>query len=194
MSTSTLYFDSNALLYVYVGGTAFELNRTEFRFASSYLGGPPDLRELTRNDGGDAPLHHIATLACSDFECPYQGRLPLLHGVTYQGSLLEYEVADAGNVVKTTYLSPNESDPEWPYPGYPALLPYWPLEVTRKRNCTWEVFADEFLNQPDDLIVVMPPPMQIGFSLWGRNPDTWPVDLCFAFNFASMKVEVQNRC
>ncbi|TWT66783.1 hypothetical protein Pla123a_44810 [Posidoniimonas polymericola] len=193
-----MFFDSNALLHVFVGGTAFELNRTESRFASSYLGGPPDLQELTREDGGDTPLHHIATLSCDEFDCSYRGRLPLLHGMTYQGSLLEYEVAESGHVVRTTYLSPNESDPEWPYPGYPALLPYLQLEVWKKRICTWEEFANEFINAPNeppaDLTVMMPPPMHIGFSLWGRHGDTYPVQLCFGLNFTTMKVEVTSWC
>jgi hypothetical protein len=64
--------------------------------------------------------------------------IPLIYGMCYDGCDIEMRK-----------MSPTQSSDGWPYPHFPALLPYVPLRVGDTRRCTYAEFAEAFPNMPE---------------------------------------------
>ena len=115
----------------------------------------------------------------------------------YSGCLLEYRLASV-NEIELLRLDPPESSEDWPYLGYPEILPYHQLELIDTAKCSWSEFAEAIPNaapsQPSDLFVAVPPPMTIGCSLWGRSGDEEGVVIAWELNVTSKKVVAYNLC
>ena len=82
--------------------------------------------------------------------------------------------------------------------GYPTLLPYVPLTVREPRSATWEEFSRDYPNmpdeQPEELVAVVPPPMSVGMSLWGRSGDAEGVVIVFECDLDAREVIAYNLC
>src|SRR5262249_12507343 len=129
--------------------------------------------KLSGIEHGPKPLHLIACL--SSDHLPVLGRhhiydLPLIYGMCYDGCTLEYRV-DTGSQVELLKLSPTQSSDDWPYPNYPPLLPYVPLQIAAERSASYADFVERFDNMPEqlttELMVAVPNPATLGISLWG---------------------------
>lgn len=164
---------SEELVAVHMDGRTYSFARSDSEARSIY-GGPQE-RTLKGARFGPARLHHIATLTSGSLPqlgAPkYIFSVPLVYGFRFEGCELEY-VFDT-NEIDVRRIAPHESSEEWPYPDYPPLLPYLPIDVVSDQIEDWDTFSARFPNlpeaQPAELVAVVPPPLEIGQSLWGRS-------------------------
>ena len=123
-------------------GHAYFLERSDSRTAS-YFGGPFE-GSTTGVENGPRPLHHIATLNGDCFEPLWHvvggGSLRLLYGMCYSGCRLKYR--NSANAVELLEIKPTNSTSDWPYPGYPSHLPYFPLRLQRRSKCNVQQFLE----------------------------------------------------
>jgi len=186
------------LVVIYHAGWATPLVRS-MAHSLSFFGGPLD-REATGAHLAK-PLHHIATIHLSHlqaFDNPHQARkLPLVYGLSYDSGLLRYSFEDHQRIA----IAPGtlgEPTPDWPYRSYSELLPYVPLEVGKPAQETWEEFCKRAPNlpstQPSELVVLVPPPATIGFSMWGPVGDAEGVTLVFECALERKTVTTYNVC
>jgi len=185
------------LVFAYCDGTSFAFERAPTH-AWSMFGGPLEAK-LSGVGHGPKPLHMIARL--SSEHLPALARhhvfnLPLLYGMCYDGCSLEYRV-ELGLKVELLKLSPTESSDDWPYPNYPLLLPYVPLQIGETRKCSYAEFAQAFPNmpesQPTELVVAVPPPATLGVSLWGSGGGD-AVTILFECDLTDQIVYASNIC
>jgi hypothetical protein len=184
------------LVFAYCDGTIFSFERAQTH-SWSVFGGPMEAK-LSGIEHGPKPLHMIASLSSEDL--PALGprhvfNLPLIYGLCYSGSNIEYRV-DIGLKVELLKLSPTQSSDDWPYANFPLLLPYVPLQIGETRSASYAEFAEAFPNmpesQPTELVVVVPTPATLGVSLWGKGGDN--VIILFECNLPDQMVYASNRC
>jgi hypothetical protein len=185
------------LVFAYCGGTVFSFERGS-KHSESAFGGPMTVR-LSGIEHGPKPLHMIARLGSGDLP-PLQGHfpidIPLIYGMCYDGCSIEYRV-HSGGPIELRELTPTESSDDWPYLHFPLLLPYVPLQIGETRRCSYAEFAEAFPNMPDEqpseLVVAVPPPATLGFSLWGSG-DHENVTILFECDLSDRVVAASNRC
>lgn len=143
-------------------------------------------------------LHHIATLSSQQIGelSTYSSRMALMYGMQYDGCRLEYVYERPDATVQK--LSPRKASKDWPYRGYPSLLPYMPLEVVMQGDADWSQFSEGRPNlpreQPAEMVVLVPAPMTIGVSLWGVHGDLEGVTIVFEVHLAQGRVCAYNVC
>jgi len=182
------------VVLAYCDGMVFSFERA-CRHSVSAFGGPMEY-ELSGIAHGPKPLHMIARLGATDLGAagPPLFDIPLIYGMGYDGCEVEYRVD--GRHIEICRMSPTESSDHLPYPQYPALLPYVPLEIGETRRCSYAEFAERFPSMPEhpaELIVVVPAPATLGVSLWGRGDDG-DVILLFECDLADRMIYASNRC
>lgn len=122
--------------------------------------------------------------------------LPLVYGMCYGGAGLTYKF-EFGDLTVLEMEATKPSD-DFPYAHFPAILPFVPLAVSEQKKQSWRQFNAPYPNlpddQPSDLIVVVPPPMTIGVSLWGREGDAEGVTLVFECDLKLKRVKAYNVC
>jgi hypothetical protein len=189
------------LVRAYCNGNIFSFERAEAH-AESWFGGPFE-DKLIGIEYGPKPLHLIARLALGHFtgSTPTQFfAIPLIYGMYYSGCDIEYRIRRADETdphkIELRKLSPTESSDDWPYPHFPPLLPYVPLQLGETRAASYEEFAEGVPNmprlQPTELVVVVPPPATLGLSLWGSG-DAEGVTIVFECDLADRVVYACNR-
>lgn len=176
------------LVYAFSNDKIFTFERA-WQYSGSTFGGPLEY-DLSGIQPGPAPLHMIAEL--SSVHLPSGFVLPLIFGMQYDGCCLRYRVMSSDKI-EILELNPSESCDGWPYANFPSLLPYAHLTLNvAPRFSSYEDLADAFPNIPDkqaaDLIIIVPPPATLGFSLWGRNGDLDGVILIFECDLSSRTV------
>lgn len=177
-------------LYTFAKGT--ERNPWSFDF----FGGPLE-RRLSGIQVGPMPLHHIATFMAGHVGAvPQIGAIPLAFGMCFDGCQMAYRFDR--KQIEITHMRPCTSTEDWPYANYPLLLPYYQLKLTGTEECSWERFAHLFINQPDkqpaDVVAVVPPPFDIGMSLWGPGDDSNDVQLVFNCDLGKRTIEATSHC
>jgi hypothetical protein len=185
------------LVIIYHDGTVTPLLRSLEHSVSVY-GGPLEAKVhvITLSQ----PLHHIATISHNHLAAlgapRYLLELPLVYGLFYDGCTLQYTFERNDLTVES--LEPSEPTKGWPYTDYPVLLPYAPLEVGSKQQECWEQFRRRAPNlpetQPAEVIVLVPPPATLGFSMWGRGGDGEGVMLVFECSLEEKRIVSYNLC
>jgi hypothetical protein len=70
--------------------------------------------------------------------------------------------------------------------------------TTITRRCAYREFAEDIPNmaneQPAELIVAVPPPSTLGFSMWGPDDDAGMVTVVFECDLRERAVRAYNRC
>ncbi len=190
------------LIFAYFEGAVVSFVRAH-EHSLSFFGGPLDGR-VSGIAHGPKPLHLIARLSATHLSPLRQGNsvrdglfdIPLIYGMYYDGCSLQYYV-DGINNVDLRDMSPTRSRDDWPYPNFPALLPYLPLRVGEARRSSYAEFAQQFPNMPPrqsaNVVITVPPPATIGVSLWGRA-DFDAVTLLFECDLAERMVFASNVC
>jgi hypothetical protein len=187
-----------ALITAFYKGTRYSLTPAgtiEF----SAFGGPSETK-VSGIRHGPLPLHFLGRLSGAEF-VPLRGsnvhNLPLLYGICYSGCLLKYRVESEGEV-KILELRPTKSAKGFPYEDYPRMLPYVPLQLSKKERMSYAKFAASFSNFPDtqsaELVVVIPPPASVGVSLWGKWGDAEGVAIVFECDLNNRTVQAYNVC
>jgi hypothetical protein len=186
------------LVAVHVNGMTYSFSRGNSEAGSVY-GGPLE-RSVGGCTFGPARLHQVASLSASSLPIlgapRYVFELPLVYGFRFDGCSLEYRFQT--NEIEVLRISPEISTEGWPYPDYPALLPYIPIEAALPTPQDWEAFASGYPNLPDEqpaeLVAVVPPAFLIGQSLWGRGGDLEGVCVVFECDLSEKKVRSYNVC
>lgn len=184
------------LVHVLVGTKSYVLSRVASG-SVSWFGGPAEgeVKGL-RSDRG--PLHHVATLSSNHIGelSKYGGRMALMYGMQYDGCRLEYAYERPDVTVEK--LSPQMASKNWPYRGYPFLLPYVPLAAVMQRDADWDQFVRGWSNlpreQPSEMVVLVPPPSTLGVSLWGVHGDWEGVTIVFEVHLAQGRVCAYSVC
>jgi hypothetical protein len=186
------------LILAFDGSETYSFVRQE-KHSFSVFGGPSESK-IIGNRFGSVRLHQIARLNHNHLPTlgtTYAFDLPLHYAMCYGGDgdvTYQFEHDDI------TILEMSQKKPgyDFPYQNYPALLPYVPLAVAKRKKQSWRQFAAQFPNMPDDqpsdLIVVVPPPMTLGVSLWGRWGDAEGVSIVFECNLKGKRVKAYNVC
>lgn len=97
-----------------------------------------------------------------------------------------------------TEMEPTASSSDWPYPEYPAYLPYFPLRLQRRSECSFQEFA-QLSCQPletvaSEVIILVPASPVLGVSMWGPSGDSEGVQVVFRCDLAKGTVETYNQC
>ncbi|MCK6447126.1 MAG: hypothetical protein L6Q99_12110 [Planctomycetes bacterium] len=178
---------AETLVHVFHAGVEHELVRATTATLSRF-GGPLEL-PVTGATFGPRRLHAIAHVSGAQVPTLLGARasleLDLAFGLCFDDCRLEYE-HDADRLRVLSITPPTSSD-DWPYADYPALLPFAPLELASSSRREWREFATRHglgpdgpaLEPPAELVVVVPPPMTLGVSLWGRMGDLEGVRVVF---------------
>jgi hypothetical protein len=177
-----------------------------FRFAASkqtrfsFFGGPA--RHLVGGvEHGPHPLHHVMTIWNRDLDIPgydFGNEVPLLYGLCFDGCRLEYK-RTATRAIELTKLTPASSSDDWPYPYYPLLLPYVPLEVEESQACSLDEFSSSVMQgvksvNDSEVLVVVPPNPEIGMSIWGLDGDADDVQIIFRYDTQTGVTKAYNAC
>ncbi|MBK7874172.1 MAG: hypothetical protein IPJ77_00190 [Planctomycetes bacterium] len=169
------------------------------RRSLSWFGGPR-VRTVRGAAHGPRALHAIAALSPEHvlaLRAPLPGSvLPLVYGLAYDACELEY--AYDLDAIELASIAPARSEDDWPYPHYPELLPYVPVEPGAPRAESWDAFAARFGGlaraAEAELVVVVPPPATIGQSLWGPDGDAEGATIVFACSPRERRVSAWNVC
>jgi hypothetical protein len=179
-------------------GKVWFLKRAE-EHTGSYFGGPFE-GEVRVSDVPVRSLHHIATITGRCFE-PLRhviggGTICLFYGITHSGCRLQYRVLASD--IELLQLDPEAPLEGWPYPNYPAYLPYFPLELDRVVDCEFEEFCElscQRLEHPgSDALIIVPPSPVLGMSMWGPSGDMECVQIVFRYSLESHIVDAFNQC
>ena len=183
----------------YFGGKAYFLEPDD-RFSWTHFGGPC---EVTFTGPGSDPhcLHHILTLHSGVIpplaQQPTAPAVPLFYGMQYDGCVLSYRVLKS-SLCEIVELDPRDADADYPYPDYPRLLPYIPLRLAKRTNCTAKQFANlawQGLDiKPKTMAVIVPPIFTCGVSMWGKWGDAEGVQIIFECDFENQTVKATNQC
>jgi len=165
---------------------------------ASRFGGPLELR-VEGVAHGPRPLHQVASLARHQLPASvpagFPARLPLIYGLRFNGCALSYRFGTAE--LELFEIHPRRSDEDWPYPGFPELLPFVPLAAGTPRPASWDEFAAGTPlaeRPPAELVAVVPPPATVGVSLWGSEGDLEGVTLVFEADLRACRVRAYNVC
>lgn len=183
------------LVIAYHAGTAIALVRSA-KHSRSVFGGP--LGPRVTGAHLEKPLHHIATLSPHHLGLPEMtSEIPLVYGFVYDGCSFRYSFENHRDIViQSGPLGSSTAD--WPYRGYPELLPYVPLERGSTTLESWEEFSRRATNlpptQPSELVLIVPPPATLGFSMWGPVGDAEDVTVVFECDLNRQTMTTYNVC
>jgi hypothetical protein len=166
------------------------------RITSFHFGGPLD-RTVTGLDHGPRRLHAIASLSSRAIRAlgrTYLLDFPLIYGMCFDGCDMTYRIIDSREI-EVLRMSITRSLDDWPYRGFPDLLPFVPLQLATATPRSYADFARRFPNLPDrregQLMVCVPPPATIGLSLWGAG-DLEGVTIVFDCDLTTATVHAYN--
>lgn len=124
------------------------------------------------------------------------GRLELLYGFCYSGCRLTYSFTD--QLIQMLELEPAAGESDWPYPGFPDVLPEVPLEVDQRLPWDSRRVAREFLDGAplggDQALIVVPALRLAGVPLWDPEGEAEGVEVLFLWEKKSGRVVAWNRC
>lgn len=184
------------LIHAFHGDRAYAFSRSA-EHSHSVFGGP-----LEADISGAETLHSIARL--SSTHLPAVGalsELPLVFGLRHSGCRLRYRVESGGTIAILELLPPLPAD-DFPYRGYPALLPFVPLDVEEEAGMSFERFAARLPQKPpppsstsaEKIVIAVPPPAGLGVTLWGLWGDLEGVTIFFECDPASRVVSAVTAC
>jgi hypothetical protein len=188
------------LISVYCEGYAYFLTGG-LSSGHSVFGGPPAFK-LAGIPGtilaadelqyvGHVSHHDIPPLA------PHLSEIPLFYGFTFDGCELRYELQSSSKA-NLMDLCPARPLPDYPYPDFPAVFPRIPLRLGNKRRMTYAHFREAYANlsedQPADVILMVPPALSAGISMWGEFGDAEDVTVVFEYDFLDGTVRAYNHC
>lgn len=190
---------SETLVHVFHAGMSYEFARVDQESPSTFGGAITNV--IIGIPHGPAPLHQLARLRDVPVPLPMidgvGAELSLLYGFCFDGSELEYEVQPDGslNIISS---SNTESSLGWPYEGYPVQFPAVYIRAAKTRAVSYEDFSCQWPSmpglQPAEVLVMVPPPTNLGVSLWGQDGDDEGVTVVFEFDPKLQRVKTYNVC
>jgi hypothetical protein len=110
---------------------------------------------------------------------------------------MRYRVTRDGDV-EVLELEPRVPESDFPYRDYPSLLPYVPLDCEEPAPLDLERFSSKLPHavapSGAPIVVAVPPPADLGVSLWGRWGDLEGVTIVFECEPSSREVSASTVC
>ena len=185
------------LIEIYANGTSWELVPGGSD-ALSYFGGPNVGYLGSEVDLPGAVIHHVATINVAKFgpgNIALGFSVPLLYGICHEGCELTYRKT-APAAVQITSLEPQAAEDGYPYHGYPAVLPYYPLGVAGSESYEVRDLEDRIANtgwktREGCLYAVVMQHPSIGHCLFTPNADA---EIVFEYDLQKGTVRATNQC
>ena len=184
-------------IFVFSAGTRYELTATGTD-ANSYFGGPN--QDYIHDDKllRHCQLHHIATLNHPRLgigSVKFGFSISLYYGLTHEGCVLSYH-RTATSAVQFTHLEPKKLTPNYPYPGYPPLLPYYRLGIASTSQYTKEEIQSRIYNtgwsvRDDCVYVIVCQHPHLGVCLFDPSDE---VEIVFEYDHENGRVKATNQC
>lgn len=181
---------------VYFKGLKFMLGRSSSQ-SLSYFGGPGTDGVIEGPRYGPRRLHHIVTLNHAQFgiqALSFGFKASFYYGLCFEGCQLEWQRTHTA-AIRITRLEPRKSGREYPYFGYPDVLPYFPLEIIGQdeatiadienaiSNVAWEPVAER-------VYVVVHSHPNIGVALISPGED---VDIVFEYDTQTGQIRAASQ-
>ena len=184
------------IIEVFFKGKCWSLDPTETD-ANCTFGGPLTAHAESKVSLRKAVLHHLGAINLPRFGVGsrFGFSLPLLYGICHEGCELAY-CKKASNAIEVTSLEPKKVSPDYPYPNYPTILPYYQLGIASEENTPFEELIDRLGNTGWGLdaermyIIVMQHP-HIGHSLFEGDDD---LEIIFEFDPRTGEVRSTSQC
>jgi hypothetical protein len=171
-----------------------------FTETTHWFGGDLDLT-VKGPPHGPHPLHRILTLDLSDERLGVSGLvdlkyLPLVFGMRFDGFEYDYLV-ESDHSIDIKRSSQQTSSNDWPYDGFPDVLPRLALRLLdpvraspeEASNLTLQGFS---LTEPEEMVTIVPSQEEYGgVSLWGEYGRG--VQLIFYFTHSVRRVSADNQ-
>ncbi|RZT29093.1 hypothetical protein [Cupriavidus agavae] len=150
---------------------------------------------------GPAPLQQVVRLSQKDFgwsdpeDMPLP-ELPMLFGFSYDGSYVEYTVSN-DRTLTVERMHPTESLPSRPYENFPTSFPAIALTLVERRPMSYEEFSDGWWNTPKtppDILVMVPPPRRLDFSIWDAEAVNAGVVVVFECHLRERRICAYSVC
>jgi len=188
--------DEVAIATVLSNGQKYRVGVGE-RFGGSYFGGPGYDQVIEGPRYGPRRLHHILTLNHSEFgiQALRLGfKVSLYYGICFEGCKLKWE-RTATAAIRIHEMSPRKSGPEYPYFGFPDVLPYFPLRIIEKGPICAEDFTSTFGNSglefdPTHVYVAVSDHPKLGVSLFEPGSDA---DIVFDYDPQKANIIATNQ-
>ena len=181
---------------VYFRDRKFLLGRSSAE-SLSYFGGPGSDAIIEGPRYGPRRLHHLLTLNHGQFGIKalrFGFKVSFYYGLCFEGCKLEWQ-RTAMSAVRITRLDPRKSGREYPYFGYPDVLPYFPLAITGQEDCTLADIEDAISNvawEPaaDRVYVVVHSHPDLGVALIAPGAD---VDIVFEYDTQTGQIRAASQ-
>lgn len=175
----------NSIATLYFGGKEYSLGISSEE-SSIYFGGPGYDEAIEGPRYGPRRLHHILTINNSKFSipgCDFGFVTSFYYGICFEGCALTYR-RTATAAIKITETNPRKADRDYPYFGYPDLLPFHPLQIIETKDVTTEEIQDSLYNtawtvDPAKLYLTVPNSAGLGLSLWSPGEE---VEIIFEYD------------
>lgn len=163
---------------VYFAGKEYSLG-ISLDYSSTYFGGPGADQVFEGPRYGPRRLHHLLTIRNLDFGVPgldFGFKTSFYYGICFEGCALTYR-RTAPAAILITEMEPRKSGRDYPYFGYPDVLPYHPLAVQSSQEISRSEIQNDLANTRwavdiSKLYAVIPNPSSMGHALWPPGEDT----------------------
>ena len=181
---------------VFSSGQRFLLGRSEKR-STSYFGGPGYDQVIKGPRYGPRRIHHVLTLNHGAFgisALKFGFKVSFYYGICFEGCELEWERTHTA-ALQITKIDPRKSDKEYPYYGYPDVLPHFPLKILDQSDAAESDIKDALYNtgwtiNPDRVYVLAHSHPTLDIALF--DPDA-SVDIVFEYDPNSGRVRATNQ-
>ncbi|MEM7146025.1 MAG: hypothetical protein AAF591_12885 [Verrucomicrobiota bacterium] len=187
---------SDLIATVFSRGKRYSIGRSS-KASCSYFGGPGYDVVIEGPRYGPRRLHHILTFNHPQFginAMQFGSCVSLYYGICFEGCELEWD-RTATAAIRISKISPRKSGKEYPYFGYPDVLPYIPLEIIEEaevsdseiKDCTyntgWEIDARH-------VYAVAYSSPNLGVSLFGPDSE---VEIVFEYDTSRGRVRAASQ-
>ena len=188
--------DIDPIATVFSGGQRYLVGRSSTR-STSYFGGPGYDQVIEGPRYGPRRIHHLLTLNHGAFgigALKFGFKTSFYYGICFEGCELEWERTHPA-AMRITKIDPRKSGKEYPYFGYPDVLPYFPLETLHKAEAGTADITDAVYNtgwevDPAKVYVVVHSHPDLGIAL--LDPDS-AVDIVFEYETVSGRIRATNQ-
>ena len=180
---------------VFANGRKYLLGRSRAP-QSSYFGGPGTDQAIKAPRHGPRRLHHLLTLNHAEFgisALKFGSNVSFYYGLCFEGCELDW-TRTATSAIEITRIDPKKSGKDYPYFGYPDLLPYFPLEIVEQNQADPSDMEEAIGNTPweaapDNIYVIVHSHPELGIALLSPGEE---IDIVFEYDPISGRIRAES--